>query len=844
GGAQPADDGWAGRFERARELLELIDTIEVARAVDWLGAGAVGEPLLSDAASFQAALEHLLAPLADGFAPADRRLLVAAASAIAEPDDPVRIAALRWRTLLNDWRAAGALVVRVGLRALQHDDGAVATVGDRVLLAMRRATPALPIVDLHPAGAAQWGEGGRIVAAAWPEIAGSGTACAPIGARALAAADRPRVAAMIMHARSREDEAQLAAQWVHRVLAEGRRHVAIVVFDRWLARRVRALLERSAILIDDREGWALSTTVAASWPMAWLDYCRALVDGERRGLAAANAATTLLDSAFTAHPAAAPLAAAIRRQGRDRDPRAAAAPVAGDAGALDRELTRLALRQRAATTLREQRDALAAVLTLLGTDAALRADEAGRQVLALLEALPPQANAACRLEPFRALLGMAFERRRFHDAGIVSPVTMIGLEAALAERHDAVLLLGANDGRLPAAPAPPPGVSEPMLPLLGLPPVEQLRFEQTLALAWLLAGTASAAFTCSTTPSDGSLPSPLVERLAAVAGFELEQLHSRLPWRELDTASTTAAVSSAPGGAGSGAADADRWPMPRPAAAIGALPATLPVGAIERLIGCPFEFLVRDVWRLSEFEDPSEAPARRELGILVHDVLRRFHEQVPDPNPHSDDALVELLAELTDRAVVAAPALRAGRLVELREWLGQLPAYVARFREDHRDGWRFVAAEQPVELVVGYRAGAAPAQRTLLIHGIYDRLDRRDDALRIVDYKLRAPDDVKRLAKDPDRAAQLMLYSWSVGAGDAVYLQIHRRSLALVALTPAPQSGLPAWRERLGDALARLGDGEPLRALGGHCERCAARGVCRQGHWHERAAELTSGSGA
>jgi hypothetical protein len=132
-------------------------------------------------------------------------------------------------------------------------------------------------------------------------------------------------------------------------------------------------------------------------------------------------------------------------------------------------------------------------------------------------------------------------------------------------------------------------------------------------------------------------------------------------------------------------------------------------------------------------------------------------------------------------------------------------------------------------------AGATddPGWRQLVVNGKYDRLDRREGVLRIVDYKLQDGDLIRRKAKNTDQAAQLMLYSWLMQAGQAAYLSVDRKGARLAPLDPPPSDSLPDWQSKVANYLGRIADGEPLRALGSHCDRCQARGVCRQGHWRD-----------
>ena len=68
-----------------------------------------------------------------------------------------------------------------------------------------------------------------------------------------------------------EQEARAAELQVRRWLLEGKSSIAIVAQDRLAARRVRALLERAEVLVQDETGWILSTMSVSTVLMRWLD---------------------------------------------------------------------------------------------------------------------------------------------------------------------------------------------------------------------------------------------------------------------------------------------------------------------------------------------------------------------------------------------------------------------------------------------------------------------------------------------------------------------------------------------------------------------------------------------
>jgi ATP-dependent helicase/nuclease subunit B len=798
----------ADRIAFAGGLLEVLDA--------FAQAGAAGR--LDDAESVRRIAGAFGAPAAEARLREDLALLARVAQAAAgDGVDPVSQGIERMHRLADAWARRGA---RVAWLAWHQPEPLEAV----VLSALGASLPPGRLLRLEPDWVAI-GEAAPLLRAAWPErFSDDGVAPRPLRERRAAwraspSGPRPTV----LHAADREREAQLAAQWVHARLAEaigagvGPPRVAIVALDRWLARRVRALLERAEVLIDDREGWLLSTTVAATAAMGWLDAVA--------GHGYYDDLLGWLDSRHVRPRGHASLRAWIERsathhrylrgwtglrQARDgREPPEALA-----------ELERMAERQSRAQPLRAHLDALEQAMRWAGATRRLAGDAAGRQLLTLLDALRRASDGdgharALPFAEFRALFAMVLERRRFYGA-IDSPVEMLTPVDAAGRDFDAVLVLGAAASALPAPPPPLPLVNEPLRVMLGLPTVSSAADRQQRDLALLLALPASAALTCRTDPSDGTRPSAWIERLEAIV--EDRPPHERVAPAGLERMLSPARAA-------------------RPAVPAGRLPARLSVGGIERLVACPFRFVAQDAWRLREAPQAVDVPGVRERGELVHEILETFHRRAADAGlalrPEMREAARALLAEVTDAVAAREGALGAGTLGELAEWRATLDGYVDWSIRDAGTGWRWVDGERAGAATVEW--GDGDGRRTLRVEGRLDRLDEGADGLRIVDYKLGAPDRLRALAGAPDRAAQLALYAWMAsGRGEVVasgYLSLRRDRVVWVGLARPAGEVVAAWRERLPRYLARIDAGEPLPASGSDCDRCASRGLCRRGHW-------------
>jgi len=270
----------------------------------------------------------------------------------------------------------------------------------------------------------------------------------------------PRPLAPLSHislygASSLEDEALHAAQTIVDWLQQGKSRLAIVAQDRVVARRIRALLERAQVCVSDETGWKLSTTRAAAALAAWFE------------VVSSRAETAALLDFLKSPYLFAPLAdkpaqlmtieRALRRANVLAGWDAAGAALAGSP-AEQASLRRIAQQAGAFNgrkTLAAWLGATAEMLAALDLQAALAADAAGQQVLAVLESL--QAECATLTETFafsewRAFVGMQLEAAPFVADNFDPRVVMLPLNGARLRSFDAVLLVGADARHLPSQP--------------------------------------------------------------------------------------------------------------------------------------------------------------------------------------------------------------------------------------------------------------------------------------------------------------------------------------------------------------------------------------------------------
>ena len=668
-----------------------------------------------------------------------------------------------------------------------------------------------------------------------------------------------------------EEEARAIDIQVRRWLLAGHRRIAIVTEDRKLARRVRALLERAGVDLEDSAGWALSTTSAAAALERWL----ACVEEDFAWLPLMD----LLKSPFVGDAAEREARrSAIYRFERDIVHREnIASNLDRYRHGIDARLERLSQfanwTPETATTLRQCFDmleaaaapllalrrrrqapaadyvaALLASLDGLAMQAELAADAAGEQLLQTLTRLGDAARqwpVQLAWEEFRTWLGQALEAAHFRPAAGAGPVQLLGLGQSALQRFDALVIAGAVAEQLPAPPAATPFFNDRVRQELGLPTRRDHLAAQLHHFRRLLSAAPRVLITaCSR--GDGE-ETPLSPWLAALQAFH------RLAW-------------GAPLGSDLGPLVANpatllhRCPdatlpavprRPRPALAPTAVPQRLSATGWQQLIDCPYQFYLSRGLGLSAPEEIQLALSKGDYGERVHRCLEALHSDVaglpgPFTEPFTAASRAAAIAMLEDiSAQVFSRDLRDHfeHLGWYRDWLARIPAYIDWQIQWQAGGWAVAGTEAREERVLG------PA---LTLTGRLDRLDRRPGPeggtqLAILDYKTGQVPTATEVARG--EAVQLPFYTLLHGGEETashvafVPLGGHDPVRARPALADEDLAALcAADAARLQSVHAQLMAGAPLPAWGDEdtCEHCDMQQICRYTAWPEDDAEDAS----
>jgi ATP-dependent helicase/nuclease subunit B len=684
-----------------------------------------------------------------------------------------------------------------------------------------------PVLVLEPEAGAD--PLARLLECAWP---GEGGKARDLRARAgevAAAAPRSPAAGRIalFGASSLEQEARAADARVRTWLLAGRQRIAVVAQDRLAARRLRALLERAEVRVQDETGWTLSTVAAATVLMRLLDcvagdfYHQDFLDLLKSPLVFGDlepgrrkATVYALERLVRARGVVGGLAAY----------RAAAegSPWGGDIRPLLKRLEQAQRSLRRGTaTVGAWLDRLGEALDLLGVGQRLAADAAGQQLLELLARKRREVGGAgprVSSGEWRRWLERQLEADTFRDREVASPVILTHLAATRLRAFDAVVLLGCD-----AAHFPPPAegglfFNQGVRRQLGLPlradELEQARQD----LVGLLARSGEALVTWQrTVRGEENLLSPWFELLDTLHRLAYGASLQDPSWAAL-TAGVRPEEPLAPAG-----------PVGVPApAAPGLVPRRVSVSAYGSLVACPYQFFARHMLKLNELDEVREEMEKRDYGQVLHEILKSFHDACPRVSGRRPEELEAELAAVSERHF--APLLEANYLASawLLRWRALIPAYLEWQRRREEQGWRYQEGEARREAELP----AAPGG--VVLHGRLDRVDRRDDAWAVLDYKTQAINGLRQRVKEPGEDVQLVAYALLQGeVAQAAYLSLNKDRPAEAALPGEPGALARQEQARFAGLFGALLAGAGLPANGGEaaCARCEMQGLCRRAYW-------------
>ena len=620
-------------------------------------------------------------------------------------------------------------------------------------------------------------------------------------------------------ATSFEQEASAAAMQVRLWLQAGKQSIAIVAQDRLVARRMRALLERAEVLVADESGWTFATMAVSTVLDRWLTalqsdfYHHDLLDLLKSPYIFADMTASERKSAVYQ------LEQLLRKQG----------VVAGldkfselieHEVALHQPLARLRqaaalMEQKKQRTLTEWLAALRESLEVLSIAKGLQQDDAGQQLLGVLEQWQQElANDAGRyaFHEWRRWLAQQLDVQTYRDSSIDSQVRFTHLAATRWRNFDAVLLLGCDADHLPSAGDSGRWFNDAVRSVLNLPTRATHAARQRADLVALLALNDTVLVTWQKDKSgEARLLSPFLQMLRD----DYEQAHGD------DLAETELLAYLA-------AEDARHVSLPPsaqpvPSVATDSVPISVSISGYNSLVACPYQFYARHILRLNELDEVQETIEKSDYGERVHEVLQRFHESYPKVSGQDTAKMEAALRDISEQVFADLLAHDFAARAWLARWYKSLPAYLAWQQEGEAEGWRYAEAETKFDWPL----------EGVNLRGRIDRLDVRGDDKRVLDYKTQSDIVLRNKLKEPGEDVQLACYAYAHEAADVAFVSIDSGKVKSVAPKEDASQLAQLNVERLEHVIGALRDGAGLPANGidAVCGYCEIRGVCRKGEW-------------
>jgi len=620
-------------------------------------------------------------------------------------------------------------------------------------------------------------------------------------------------------ATSMEREARAAAMQIRLWLASGKRDIAVVTQDRVVARRLRALLERVEVQVEDETGWTFATLSVSTVIDRWLTalqsdfYHQDLLDLLKSpfifaDLAAGDrkSAVYQLEQLLRKHGVVSGLEnfIAIMEQGS--------------------QLAHLLLRLKNASVLLghgKRRNlanwlvALSDSLNKLAIDKGLQQDAAGQQLLKTLEARQQDLSSdqgQYLFAEWRQWLSQELDTQTYCDTGIDSSVRFTHLAATRWRCFDAVLLLGCDTDHLPGKSDGGRWFNDSVRFALDLPTRSDHTARQRDDLLALLAMNDSVLVTWQKDRNgEVGLLSPYLEILRDLHeityGDDLseKELHACLDAEDAHVVDLPQAAQPAPG-------------VPNEL-----VPENISISGYNSLVACPYQYYARNILRLNELDEVQEAVEKSDYGERVHEILRRFHEHYPHISEYSEEELESALREISEQMFADLLKQDFTARAWLARWYKSLPSYLEWQAENESNGWKYTGAEIPF----------GKDLENIHLRGRVDRLDVRSEEKIVLDYKTQSDQVLRNKLKEPGEDVQLACYAYEHEATEAAFVSIENGKVRSVS----PKDDIAQLArlniERLEQLASRIraGDGMPANGIDHVCQYCEIRGICRKGHW-------------
>ena len=629
----------------------------------------------------------------------------------------------------------------------------------------------------------------------------------------------------LISAQTLEETAWVAAQTILEWRKSGIDDIGVVALDRKAVRRLRALLERAGEPFNDRSGWALDTTVAASavTGLAELLTGRATTQSVLEWMHGPFVATALEQVFSFGFEQRRSTDRKLREFGRIAPIRFA---TLRDACGFPVDQDQV-VAHRPRQAIRLWATQLLSALQFYGVDQRLSEDAAGAAVLSALQRLAVESTedeAEISSTLWHAVLAEELSRGRFSESTPDAMVRICSIGSLLWRPPKALILVGADPSRFPermtARFFEPKRFAEMGLALD--PDQEEVELYARFQLIWSTPIPLVAIAQSESSDAQAEF-SRWIALAAQQGGAPVERLSAS------DVITRFSVIEAADMRALSQGHDFESpvWPY--------ALPSSLSVSALQEIKNCPYQFFAGRLLRLDQVSDLTDEIAPSDVGSCLHLLLSRAPNRAPNQRQSKEDWLTWCHAELNQllagdrQSTLSSPTALAqdlrsqvlAHLPSIAQWLSERPEVR-------------VQTERSVEREL--------ADLKIRIKGRIDRWETSVDGQAVlIDFKTTDPKILEKRLRKEDRDLQLAAYAWLIGTDqpvqDARYVALRRDGVTEVGLLSEGSESVADQAQRQISEVKRRLIGlrdqlpisrEGLEAEAEVCDYCAMRGVCRR----------------
>ncbi len=628
-------------------------------------------------------------------------------------------------------------------------------------------------------------------------------------------------------------------------LLEDIKSIGIIVNDRLLARRIRAVLEEEGIKPTDLGGWTLSTTSAATSIEILLDavennfkkdllldllsspflpenfsenvqyqhqvfQARKLLKRHRNTLTdTIDIFTSLISSHFATNDL-------------DCSEIISTCELIKNASA-----SLLDFKSQGEYELYKLSTALLTTLETVGIKQSLHNDAAGKQLLETLEAnINSTRNNSIKInwKEWRQWLRDLFEHNYFIPGEIDERVTLCGFEHIDNFNFKAAIIAGVEDNRLTNIKTHRTFFNEKVRHELHLPTTHEatavnfVRFRQLLQQCEQLLLSAE-------TENHGE-PQEICAWVKLIELFNEQAFSLSLRNNQLDQLIQLRQQSKKNNTHFSDL----KTKQPKPGAPSELIPNRISATQYQSLIDCPYQYFAKYILSLREQKNTDDFEAS-DFGQLVHQSLHEFHfgEKNKPGSTFSNDNRATLIAQLT--AVSSELFMRASFPTNVKQgwlqrWLSNVPQYID-WAIDRSQEWKTLRGEASLEISL---------DNNLILYGHIDRIDSNTKSYAVIDYKTGSTKPSKKKVLNGE-TVQLPFYALlDKRITQAEYLTLGTQGevkpSALISdeeLENLKSEHLPRIENLVNELRAQT----PLPANGEDnvCRVCDYEGLCRKSHW-------------